>query len=585
MFAYGFTAFTSKHPSLRFGRPRRAKRTTKLHFEPLESRAMFSASPVFPATAPGAVITGITPHTWVADSKGLYHAVTDLVTMTPVNLAQEWQGYYQQMLNGKAALLSPVARLEGNAEAVFENTGLKNLSAACQARDREDAQREFDAIGAAMAMNQQTMQIDPNVPLTEHSYLWLGVTLQNDPQLYELALQGHGLNDPPAARYKGFTNDFQNNVDDTTLYVGGGVDNNEKAIADLFDDVIISHTPFPVVVKNGKLEQLNQNGTPENSLLAATTGLDYFMYGATFTQYAGAGVLTAADFSATPSSSNHNKVESLLRKQVQSTAIDLSANASNGEIQSLLGNVSTTLSTVYDPTTNETFALQDTWVATPNANGVNNGQFFTSTDLASEWQGYYQMVLQGKGGSLTPIQHLEANAEAVFENTKLSGDSATYLNIYRQDAQREFDAMDAALQIYDARTGASPTAPLTEASYLAIERIIQSNAALWELSVQGHGLNDPPSTRYQGYTNDFQNNVDTTTRYVGGGLNNGRNALTDFFDDNIMTHVPFPTVWHNGCLVQLNQNADRENTLCQAETAMDESMYFRFYVSSDFKRT
>ena len=141
------------------------------------------------------------------------------------------------------------------------------------------------------------------------------------------------------------------------------------------------------------------------------------------------------------------------------------------------------------------------------------------------------------------------------------------------------------MQIYDARTGASPTAPLTEASYVAIERIIQSNAALWELSVQGHGLNDPPSTRYQGYTNDFQNNVDTTTRYVGGGLNNGRNALTDFFDDNIMTHVPFPTVWHNGCFVQLNQNADRENTLCQAVAAMDESMYFRFYVSSDFKRT
>jgi hypothetical protein len=70
---------------------------------------------------------------------------------------------------------------------------------------------------------------------------------------------------------------------------------------------------------------------------------------------------------------------------------------------------------------------------------------------------------------------------------------------------------------------------------------------------------------------------------VGGGLNNGENALTDFFDDNIMTQAPFPTVWKNGQLVQLNQNANRENTLAEAVIAMDESMFYRFYVPSDFK--
>ncbi|MGO9109365.1 MAG: hypothetical protein ACLP9L_09040 [Thermoguttaceae bacterium] len=565
MFAHGFAAFTSKHSPIRFGRPRRVKRTTKLHFEPLESRAMFSASSVFPAPAPGAVITGITPHTWVADSNGLYHAVTDVVTMTPVNLAQEWQGYYQQMLSGNAASLPPIARLEGNAEAVFENTGLKNLSAADQARDREDAQREFDAIAAALQMNLTSFATNPNVPLTEETYIWLGKTIQDNSDLYELGLQGHGLNDPPASRYCGFTNDFQNNVDSTTLFVGGGLDNNQEAIASFFDDAIITHLPFPVVVKNGAIVQLNQNGDRENGLLSATAALDDYMYG---------GVLTSADFSSSASCANHNVLQSSMRKLVEKTEINLSAAPSNGQIQSLLGPVSTTIAA-----RGATGGLTlHAWTADAD------GQFFTTTDLAAEWKGYYQEAISGHAASLTPIERLEANAEAVFENTKLAQFDPAYLYLYRQDAQREFDAIDAALQIDQATLGTPAVAPLTEQSYLNLEKTIQSNPTLWELAVQGHGLNDPPSPRYRGYTNDFQNNVDTTTRYVGGGLNNGRNALTDFFDDNIMTHVPFPTVWQNGQLVQLNQNADEENTLKKAVIAMDESMFYRFYVSSDFKR-
>jgi len=564
MFAYGFTAFTSKHIPVRFGRPRRVKRTTKLHFEPLESRAMFSASPVFPAPASGAVITGITPHTWVADSNGLYHAVTDLVTMTPVNLAQEWQGYYQQMLNGSAASLSPVARLEGNAAAVFENTGLKKLSAAAQARDREDAQREFDAIAGALQMNLTTFATDPNVPLSEETYLWLGKTIQDNSDLYELGLQGHGLNDPPATRYRGYTNDFQNNVDNKTLFVGGGLDNNQKAIASFFDDAVITHLPFPVVVQNGAIVQLNQNANRENSLLSATAALDDYMYG---------GVLTSADFSTSPSSANHNALQSSMKKLVEKTEINLSAAPSNGQIQSLLGPVSTTIAA----RGSSGVLTLHTWTADAD------GQFFTTTDLAAEWKGYYQAAISGNAASLTPIERLEANAEAVFENTKLAELDPAYLYLYRQDAQREFDAIDAALQLNQAKFGTPADAPLTEQTYLNLETTIQSNPTLWELSVQGHGLNNPPSPRYRGYTNDFQNNADRTTLYVGGKLNNGRNALTDFFDDNIMTHVPFPTVWKNGQVVQLNQNADRENTLQQAVVAMDESMFYRFYVPSDFK--
>ena len=74
----------------------------------------------------------------------------------------------------------------------------------------------------------------------------------------------------------------------------------------------------------------------------------------------------------------------------------------------------------------------------------------------------------------------------------------------------------------------------------------------------------PPASRYRGHTIDFQNTSDTTTRYVGGGPNTGRFAIANFFDDNIMSHASFPAVWKNGQLVQLNQNANRENTLADA---------------------
>lgn len=533
-------AFVPQSPA-----PRRATLSPQL--EQLDRRDLPSGNP-FPQPPLGDTIT-VTPHTWVADAHGLYHTATDLKA--------EWKAIYQRMLAGDTAGLTPIQRVEGNAEAVFENTGLANLGKKAQARDREDAQREFDAMAAAMTINQQQFGIDPNAPLTERTYLRMEATLQGGPKLYELGLQGHGLNHPPASRYRGYTNDFQNNVDNCTLFIGGGLDNNEKAIADLFDDVILSHAPFPVVFQDGTLTQLNQNAAAEDTILDAVVGLDDAMF---------ARVFTSADFSQSPSDANDGYV-SPYQAFVEATAIDLSANPSNGVIHGLLGDVSTDIK-----------VNGHHWVA--DANGL----FHTDTDLAAEWKGYYATMLAGKAGTLTPVQRLEGNAEAVFERTGISKLSAADQAQYREDAQRQFDAIAAAMAINQQKYGTDPSAPLTEVTYLQLERTLQSDATLKELSDQGHGLNNAPNPRYNGYTNDFQNGVDGQTRYIGGGLNNGKNALTDFFDDNIMTHLNFPTVFQNGKLVQLNQNGNAETKLIKAVQALDVSMYYRVYLAWDFKK-
>ena len=195
------------------------------------------------------------------------------------------------------------------------------------------------------------------------------------------------------------------------------------------------------------------------------------------------------------------------RAMVKQTRIDLSANPTNGVINGLLGPVSTTITV-------------NGHVWTADATGL----FHTDTDLAAEWKGYYQKMLSGHAGDLTPIQRLEGNAEAVFENTSLRTLSAVDQERDREDVQRELDAMAGAMQSDQANYGIDPTNTLTEQTYLTLEKTLQSNATLLELAMQGHGLNNPPSSRYAGYTNDFQNNVDNCTLYVGGGLNDGRNG-------------------------------------------------------------
>lgn len=219
------------------------------------------------------------PHTWVADSTGLYHTATDLKT--------EWQGYYQKMLAGHGDTLTAWQRIAGNAEAVFENTGLNKLDAATQARNREDIQRFIDAEAAGMAINARTLGISASKPMTQQTYLALEHTIQSNTQLEELAIQGHGLNHPPATKYRGYTQDIQNVVDNKTKFVGGGLDNKQNAIAAFMDDVILGHVAFPAVFINGKFQQLNQNGAAEDPVKTAFAGLNE----AAFTR-----VFKAADF-------------------------------------------------------------------------------------------------------------------------------------------------------------------------------------------------------------------------------------------------------------------------------------------------
>lgn len=44
-------------------------------------------------------------------------------------------------------------------------------------------------------------------------------------------------------------------------------------------------------------------------------------------------------------------------------------------------------------------------------------------------------------------------------------------------------------------------------------------------------------------------------------------------------------VWHNGGLVQLNQNGNNENSLETSVTELDDTMYYRVYTSAMFSQT
>ena len=110
-----------------------------------------------------ATITGITVHDWTADANGLF--------TTTANLQSEWTTAYATMLAGNGNTLTPLQRLEGNAEAVLENTAEAKQSAASQYLFRQDAQREFDAIWGAIQIDQTTYGINPNAEFNTYTYL------------------------------------------------------------------------------------------------------------------------------------------------------------------------------------------------------------------------------------------------------------------------------------------------------------------------------------------------------------------------------------------------------------------------------
>lgn len=215
-----------------------------------------------------------------------------------------------------------------------------------------------------------------------------------------------------------------------------------------------------------------------------------------------------------------------------------------------------------------------TWFADPKTH-----LYTTTADLAEEWQTYYSEMQAGRGAELNDVQRLAGNAQAVFENTDLKFQPEAQLSVARQDVQKVLDAVYAAM----IGAGVDPSSTLTEDQYLAIGAVLQNNPTLRELAVQGHGLNNAWIPRYAGFTRHFQNNVDRQTRFIGAGFNSGQRALADFFDDNIITHLPFPTVVHNGVLWQLNQNGNREATVDDSVAALNESLTTT-YTSDDFRQ-
>jgi hypothetical protein len=483
----------------------------------------------------------MTPHSWVAGSDGLFY--------TPTDLSQEWATYYQQALAGTA--LTPLQHLEASAEAVFLNTKLNTLDPAVQERDREDVQREFDAI--AVAMDRAGLS---NVKqLTVNDYLAISYQIRADPVLQELAIQGHGLNSPPSAKYNGYTQDFQNNVDRTTLFIGGGLDNNQNALTDFFDDVVISHEPFPTVPEWNGLEQLNQNANNEDYVATATSGFNDAMFNR---------VYTAKDFSQTPG------------KASSTVAPPPTAPVPYGPTQ-MLGYYNTPVDrTITIANADLGAGISHTWQADGSGRYVLTG----STDLASEWLADYRVLTGGTAAqqaALTNVQRLEGNIEGIFLNTSLRSLSAAQLATDRMDIQRQLDALSAAMVM----AGVGPQAQFTASTYRATSLVLQGTPDLDELALQGHGLGGTGLARYNGYVNDIQwTQVDTRTLYVGPGFDSGTKAVTTLLND--LTLEPFAQVAQNGVLYQLDHDGMTGATLGATIDGVNAAMASLQYGQSAF---
>ena len=461
----------------------------------------------------GNVIAGTiasTAHRWTADGMGLFHTGTDL--------AAEWTSNYALMLHGHANLLTPLQRLEGNAEAAVENTKLAALSPSKLYAYREDLQREFDAIAAAQTINQSKYGIDPTKELNSYTYQKLEETIQSSPSLSELATQGHGTNNPVAARYSGYTTDFQNVTDNKTYFVGGGEDNGETAVPNFVDDVILGHTPFPTAVRDGVIYQLNQNGNREDPITVSIAGQNEAEYERVF---------VASDFS--------------LDKNAAGAQVFVNYGAQNDTAPALpvahAGEITTQDGSVISGTIT---AGEHVWVAD------SSGLLHTRTNLAAEWKADYALMQSGK--KLTSEQRQEANAEAVLENTGIARLSAAKQLAFREDLTRQFDAEAQAQTINQRTLGISATAQFTDKTYIALSNTIRFNESLEELYTQGHGLdgrNVP--LKYRGFADDFQN-VDSKTTYTGPLLakpNGSINALGNYVDEVLLGHLGSPAVLTN----------------------------------------
>ncbi len=485
-----------------------------------------------------------TPHMWVADANGLFH--------TPTDLSQEWAAAYADAQAGKA--LTPLQHLEATAQAVFLNTNINKLDAATQERDREDTTREYDTIIVAM----ERLGIANTKQLTVNDYLAISEQIRADPVLQELAIQGHGLNSPPSAKYNGYTQDFQHNVDRTTLFVGGGLDNNQNALTDFFDDVVISHECYVTVPQWGGLEQLNQNANNEDQVALSVSAFNDAMFNR---------VYSAKDFSQKPGTLTDTVVP------------PPEYTASYGPTQ-MLGFYNTPVDRTQTVANADLGAgITHTW----QANGAGRYILTGSTNLAAEWLGYYQVLTTGTAAqqaALTNIQRLEGNIEGIFLNTGLAKLSASQLATDRMDIQRQLDALSAAMVI----AGVGPQAQFTDISYHATSLVLQGNANLDELALQGHGLGGTGLARYAGYLNDMQwasqSLTDSHTLYIGTGFDSGAKAVTGLLNDLLLQ--PFAQAAQNGVLYQLDYDGDTGITVAAVMGGVNAAMTSLQYGANAF---
>ena len=332
------------------------------------------------------MISGLTAHVWVADATSTYHTASDLRT--------EWHNDYAAMLAGHGDTLTAMQRMEGNAEAVIENTGAAHLSTGKQAQLREDLQREYDAIGAAMQIDSHQYGIDPGREFNSYTYLKMEQTLQGNEELLELGYQGHGVNDPAAAKYDGFTTDFQHKVDGKTFYVGGGVGNGEKAIAGFLDDDVLTHAPFPQRHAGRRREatrserRSRRHGSPTPSPPSTRPPM--------------------------PASSSPATSAPTRPRSAPSSRFPTSWPPRRSRSRPPARSPRSTAASSPAPSP----ARPHSWVAD------GTGLFHTG-NLASEWKA--DLALLKSGATLTSVQRWEANAELVIENTnaaKLSANGA-----------------------------------------------------------------------------------------------------------------------------------------------------------------
>ena len=261
----------------------------------------------------------------------------------------------------------------------------------------------------------------------------------------------------------------------STYFVGGGPDNGTPAVSAAFNDVI-SNLPFATAFRNGHWEQLGMGGASAGTVIQAATALNQAMY----TQ-----VFVAADF---------GKDRTAIGPVVAVPHAPSAAAAPISTVAAPAGKLVTLSGQVVNATMT---ANGHIW----NADGA--GLFHTG-NLAAEWTGYYAQMLAGNGASLTAAQRQAGNAEAVFEATGLTKLSAAAQQTYREDAQRQIDAMAEAARITAAALNIPAQATLLPGAFIPLERTLHDNAALEELAVQGFGLTGMAGTRYAGYANDFK---------------------------------------------------------------------------------